>query len=629
MQKNEELKVIMKKILKKLRGKKVKNFLKRARYWKYVEKKPIKSKTIMYQAYRPKIMAGNPYALFKELIHDAEYDEYVHYWIYGDDSVLESECCKLYKNHPRVRFVKADSKEHMEALATCEYLVNNASLPSYWMKREDQIYINTWHGTPLKALGKFANDRKTASITNAQRNFFMCDYMVMPNQYTVDRMIESYDIKNMIPGAIIDAGYPRVDLVMNTDKDRIRKALEEKLGEDISDKKIALYAPTFRSVKGNSVDSSNETCLYVEEMIEKMPEDYVVFFKIHNMLAAYFADKENMMKRLIFDEIETNELLSVVDVLITDYSSIFFDYLCTRKPILFFAYDREEYESQHGLYVPLDSMPGAICYTVDDLIDNINAIENGTYDYDEKYQKIFDEFAYNDDGHASKRCVDIIFKHDQKNDKYVQYSKTEKKKLLLQVGRMGTGVRRHMCFAVLNQIDYDKYDVCIAGKNLLQFESEFMEICPDIKVVGFPWSFQRTLFEAIVIKLLGKVPKFMLKKVYQRQFRIMFGPNKFDTIVRIANRNKHWDRMLGVIEADKKVLVTLKKSGVSEKLEAYKDNYDEIHLVARSDDEEYEENIRQLGPKASFVDMEEIIESTKDRKLNVLFFYLICSSKKV
>lgn len=609
--------------------KKMQKFYYKCLYQEYRDVKPIQKNTVMYQAYRPKIMAGNPYAIFKELIHDEAYKHLTHYWIYGSDAVLDSEACKLYLNHPRVKFVKADTKEHMKALATCEYLVNNAALPDYWIKREDQIYINTWHGTPLKSLGKHAIDRNSSSVTNAQRNFFLCDYMVMPNQYTVDRMLESYDITNMVPGAIIDAGYPRVDLVLDTDRDRIIGALETKMGESLKDKKIALYAPTFRSVKGKSVDSSNETCRYVEEMVEKMPEDYVVFFKIHNMLSAYFAKKENMKKRLIFDEIETNELLSVVDVLITDYSSIFFDYLCTKKPILFFVYDREEYETQHGLYIPMDDMPGELCYTVDELIENINKIEAGTYDQDEKYAKTLERFAYNDDGHASRRCVDIIFGKDKSLDSYLQYSRTEKKKMMLHVGGLKSITDRNVCFAILQNIDYDKYDVSVCGSGLMHFSDEFTAICPDIKIISGPWDFTRTLKEAAIIKVLQKVPKSMYKKVYERQFRRLYGENKFDTIVSLFAKVGHWDKMLKVVEAEKKVLVAVNKSLVTELVTDYCENYDEIFVVEEKDRKKRVDKLREIEPRIQFVEQEKLLASTMNRKLHALFISAFDSTNYV
>lgn len=149
----------------------IKNKLLKYQYYSMYRKEKVKPNTVFYQAYRPKIMSGNPYAIFKEMIEDPKYDNYIHYWAYGEDVVLESETCKRYRNHPRVKFIKGNTKEYMRALATCEYLVNNAALPSYWIKRPEQIYLNTWHGTPLKTLGRDAKDRSDASISQCPAKF--------------------------------------------------------------------------------------------------------------------------------------------------------------------------------------------------------------------------------------------------------------------------------------------------------------------------------------------------------------------------------------------------------------------------------------------------------------------------
>lgn len=394
-------------------------------YRHYLRSLPVQKNTVFYHAYRNRIMSCNPYAIFLELLKDPNFNNYKHYWVYDSDEVLEYDTFKRHLHLPNVVYVKASTPKHLRAIATCEYIINNAAMPDYWEKKQGQVYINTWHGTPLKMLGKHAKDFKESSVKNAQRNFAIADYLVMPNRYTIEKILDSYDVAGMTRGKILDAGYPRNDLPLVSDSSRIRGLLENKFGESLQNRKIVLYAPTFRSQNGISLDTSELLIQYIEEMLAQMPDEYVLFFKIHNTLGKYFRNNKSVSKRLIFDEIETNELLCATDVLITDYSSIFFDFLATKKPCLFFVYDREEYENTRGLYLKVDSLPGALCYEVSDIIENIKLIQSGKYTTNHKDTEYLKRFAYNDDGNASKRVVDQIFRGIPIDEKYIYHDDSQ------------------------------------------------------------------------------------------------------------------------------------------------------------------------------------------------------------
>ena len=370
---------------------------------------PVRPHTVYYHAYRTCIMSCSPLAIFQELIADEAFSDYEHVWVFGSDACFEYDTFKRYRDLPNIRFVRFESKEQAEALATCEYLITNAGLPTYWQKRPGQVVINTWHGTPMKALGKDARDFNGTSIGNAQRNFILSDYLVMPNKYTADRLWESYALEGLFHGKILDVGSPRIDAVFNADHARTRKLLEEKCGMSLEGKRVVLYAPTFRSEEGKSLNTSDVMAGYMAELVERCPDDCVFFFKVHNTLGRFFEGDVIMDGRLLFDEIETSELLGATDILITDYSSIFVDYLGTERPILFFVYDKDTYVHEHGMYRDISTMPGAECLTVDDVLARISEIEAGTY-RNPNWQEAYREFAYNDDGGASKRAVDIMFR---------------------------------------------------------------------------------------------------------------------------------------------------------------------------------------------------------------------------
>jgi len=498
-------------------------------------------------------MSGNPYAIFLQLINNVEYKNMHHYWVYEEEKQLEYDTFARYKTHPRVHLIKSGTKQYIKMLATAHYLINNAALPTFWAKREEQIYINTWHGTPLKMLGKDAKDSSVASITNAQRNFFMCDYMVMPNEYTINKMMQAYDLNKMMQGKIIDAGYPRIDLVSNTDSRRIRNILNKRVKTDLKNKKIILYAPTFRSGKGLSLDTSLQTKRYMKKLFEILPENYVLFFKVHNMVGKYFENDNSFAGHLIFDEIETNELLSAVDILITDYSSIFFDFLCTKRPILFFVYDHEEYNGGRGLYFPLEKLPGALCYTLKDIVDNLEYITDGDYSDAELYNKCLRKFAYNDDGNASQRIIDIIFQH--KEDKYVRNLTINKKRVLVYSEPLRTNTNLRVCEHVLRGIDTSQYEVVLWGKNAIDYLKQWENISSEIKVIGINIQQIYTLGEYLRIRLAGDVREKFKKQFYKRQLNKHLGCNAFEHVIFCGDIYSWGAKMLSYIDADTKAAI--------------------------------------------------------------------------
>lgn len=435
----------------------------------YMRFLPVKKNTVFYHAYRNRIMSCNPYAIFLELIKDPDFENFQHYWVYDSEDVLQYDTFKRYASLPNVHYIKASTPRYLRVIATSEFIINNAAMPDYWQKKKGQIYINTWHGTPLKMLGRHAKDFKESSIRNARRNFLIADYLVMPNRYTIEKILDSYNIAGLTQGTILDAGYPRNDLPLTTDSHRIRTLLEAKLGMSLEDKKIVLYAPTFRSENGISLDTSDVAIHHIQKMLELMPENYVLFFKIHNTLGKYFRNNKSTLKRLLFDEIETNELLSATDVLITDYSSIFFDFLPTKRPCLFFVYDRKEYESTRGLYLDVDSLPGALCYDVSDIIRNLDLIQSEKYDCKQKEARYLEQFAYNDDGQASKRVVDQVFRGLHLDEKYIFQDNSETQNILLNLGDSFNRKKCEMLRYFLKTNDMKGYRIFIDGNNLPDF----------------------------------------------------------------------------------------------------------------------------------------------------------------
>src|SRR5699024_10198371 len=147
----------------------------------------------------------------------------------------------------RVKFVRLGSHGYNHAMATAKYLVNNATFPHSFAKREGQIYLHTWHGTPLKAMG-YDVPGEAVLTRNVARNFLACDYLLAPNDATASMYIDAYRMVNVFQGKLICEGTPRIDRQFISDKEKegVRAQLRA-AGVELPDgRPIVLYAPTWK-----------------------------------------------------------------------------------------------------------------------------------------------------------------------------------------------------------------------------------------------------------------------------------------------------------------------------------------------------------------------------------------------
>ena len=183
----------------------------------------------------------NPLAIFEELIRRQEFDGYLHVWVANDKAFIPHSV----NTHPNVAIIRRNSAGYRRHLATAKYLINNVTFPAYFAARPGQQYLNTWHGTPLKTLGK---DIGTGFLEhkNVARNFLHATHLIAANQFTADVLTRRYDVDTMMTGSVAITGYPRVDRTLNASGQRA-PGLKRTLGIHPSDTRpVVLYAPTWR-----------------------------------------------------------------------------------------------------------------------------------------------------------------------------------------------------------------------------------------------------------------------------------------------------------------------------------------------------------------------------------------------
>ena len=237
------------------------------------------------------------------------------------------------------------------------------------------------------------------------------DYLLSPCQFVTEKFSSAWNLKEFgKEEAILKIGYPRNDFLNTFTGDDVQ-AIKERLGLSGCDKKIILYAPTWRDnqhdaqagyVYENPVDFD-----YLKKQLE---EEYIVLFRAHYLVADYFdfhAYEGFIYNVSSYDDI--NDLYIAADLLVTDYSSVFFDYAILGRPMLFYMYDMEEYRDEiRGFYLETSDLPGPIVKTEKQLADAIHAIDFDKHDSTVK--QFNQEYNLLNDGKASARLADILLR---------------------------------------------------------------------------------------------------------------------------------------------------------------------------------------------------------------------------
>lgn len=525
---------------------------------------PVDEKTILYTSFHGRGMVCNPYALFKYIKSEERFNDYKHVWVLDN---LENHQCEIeeYQDDENVIFVQFHSQEYMWYLASAKYLINNVTEQSYFVPKKEQIVINTWHGIPLKHLGYDTPDGIISS-NNSIRNFLFADYILSPCKFMTDVVYgDSYKLKGAYEGKIIETGYPRCDLVLNSDRKNVIKKLQ-KYGVDIDpEKKIILYAPTWRGAKyaNPKIDLTVEKNLMntIEMLVDT--SEYQVLFKPHQVVYKNLQEKGLLEPSFVPASVDPNELLSITDILISDYSSIFFDFLVTGRPILFFVPDMEEYANERGFYFKFENLPGPVSDKEEEIAKWIIDISKDSNKYwclfdKEKYLEAQNLYTGKDDGNASKRVVDAIFNNDRSD--LIEY-KNEKIKLLFHLDIARVNGITSALINLFNNIDYEKYDVTL---NLIlpKDDASIIEkINKNVRALLRVGATISTLNETALkdfcndraIVDTDRTP-FFPRKMYEDEFIRCFGRVKYDFIVNFSGYNGFWTNVLSLYKGGKKLI---------------------------------------------------------------------------
>ena len=422
---------------------------------------PIEQNSILYEAFYGRGMICGPYGIFRSFIKRTEFSDYQHVWsVNSEDEIKRLK--EEYKEYPNVIFVMRRSDEYTKYLATSKYLINNVNFFYFFVKRKEQVYLNTWHGIPMKKLGYDVPDGIYAQH-NSFRNFLQADYLLAWNSFMTEVYKKAYKLEGFANCTIVEEGSPRNDLTFKTEK----SAFFEKLilfGVKIDpSKKIIIYAPTWKGTDTNNPEFDIiETEKFMSNIEEKAnPDEYQVLIKLHHLVYTSLVNKGRSMAKAIPAFFDVNELMTITDILITDYSSVYFDFLVTDKPILFYITDEKDYKEYRGLYLDIKDLPGPVSTNEEELVECISNIEKIKMDYLEKHKQSKRWACSKDDGNVSERVIDIVFNGKEENYTVHKPQKNPLKKMLVLAGSMYYPEKSENVNFFLNSVDYEKYDVTL------------------------------------------------------------------------------------------------------------------------------------------------------------------------
>lgn len=369
------------------------NILRHKDIYEMHKNEKLKDNYVFFESFHGKYN-NNPKYLYEKMLEMGYEKKYKFIWASNTEDKIPG--------NPIV--VNQNEDDYYKYLAKSKYRINNTTFPII-DKRKEIIYLQTWHGTPLKRVG--SDSRGGVGWRHFNKEVPTWNYLITANTFSTETFKRAFKFRKKI----LELGYPANDIFYNKD-DSFKEDIKNKLNIP-KDKKIILYAPTFRDNKkdeeGNIIF---ELELDLEKFYNNFKEDYILIIKSHSVVSKALNLSEKYEDFIIdfsnYDDI--HELYIVSDILITDYSSAFFDYAHSKKPIIFFMPDLKEYTTLRGIYNEIiEELPGPKLVENDDIIKSILSIEEVKEEYKNQYNSFYKKYCEIGNGNSSEKIIKEIF----------------------------------------------------------------------------------------------------------------------------------------------------------------------------------------------------------------------------
>ena len=522
-------------------------FIAWTRYPKYIKKLNIDDKTLLIEADGGSKFDGNCYYIAKEIGKNPKYANYKAYISVRQKLKDSTErIVNSFNDNGNLSVIPLRGMKYYKLLASAKYFFTDTSMHPHYIKKDGQIIVNIWHGTPLKTLGKY--DKETFYRNgNLFKSFLLSDYILAPSRFVEEKLIDSMQINGLWNGKILYGGYPRNTALLDTDD---KKTIREELNID-KDKRIYVYMPTFR---GNFTNQSIPTTsieipYYLLKLDEKLNDNEVVYAKLHPYDGGKINYKVYKHIKPFPTGYETYRILNVADTLITDYSSVMFDFACTGRKVILFTYDKEKYLENRGMYLDLDKdLPFPNVNSINDLYKQLESPKQ----YDDK--KFVDRFCKFDCRQSTEKILDSTILHcsDGTKLKTKDYKSNGKDNVILYAGGCSKNGLTSSLINLLRSVDTSKYNYIVTypAKHVsINNIREFVSLIPeDVIYVGTFGKMNVSLSGKLLLHLYKKRRNFtniymkIMKKYYRMEINREFG--NLDFLAAVQFNGYEWRKQL-------------------------------------------------------------------------------------
>ncbi|MEV6751739.1 CDP-glycerol glycerophosphotransferase family protein [Streptomyces sp. NPDC051214] len=342
----------------------------------------------------------SPRAVHEELVRRGADVE--HLWVTQDQQTRVPAGAKGVEEH---------STAFHEALARCRRIVTAGHLPDFFERRDGQTVVQTWNGAPLKRIGTDLTDTLYADhghLDVLPRLSRQWDVLVSPNRFSTPHLGRALAYE----GEVMEAGSPRNDVFFSDDRAKVAERVRRELGIT-PDKRIVLYAPTYRDHLAYSPGRFRyEPALDFAAAQDVLGGDHVLLVRKHPLTAGRLPGARAPFVRDVSSHPRTAELLLIADVLVTDYSSLMFDFAHTGRPMLFHAYDLEHYrDTVRGFYLDFEtSAPGPLLASTGEVVEALRDLDSLTARHAEAYAAFREAYCDLDDGRAAARVAERLMR---------------------------------------------------------------------------------------------------------------------------------------------------------------------------------------------------------------------------
>lgn len=513
---------------------------------------PVVDRYVFLESFDGRIQGCNPFAIYNSLRDDPRRQNLKFIWSYsGSKPDVARSKDTIY--------VKHNSLKYRLYLSVSKTIISNSTFPSYFTKKENQFYLNTWHGIPLKKMG-YDNKLDLLGVRNVVRNLLACDVILSGSQWMTETIWKnSYKINNIYNGQIAEVGTPRIDELVGARKEESRSELRKKLGISQHDqRKIVLYAPTWA---GNNPHTKNKGETELASVFEELrgqfqSTEFLLLIKSHHFVSLDLTS--NNGSDININRLTTNELLLVSDQLITDQSSIFFDFLVLDRPIHFYTPADIDQDNTRGIYFDREELPGTISITAERVLDAVRRSAANPTINESKRKKWTDKFLSSEDGRSTERVKDIIFKNLSQNTKKTHRapdtSTSTKKRILIHVGSLIPNGITTSAINFVHALCELGYDVTIlypysrdpSKQRFMHLFDKNARHIPRIGNIILPIATRR-MYRRFLQGGGWNAPKInpnQINRIFSREWKRCFGNSVFDATIAFDGYSVFWAELL-------------------------------------------------------------------------------------